>query len=425
MNSLRVSHLSFHDHTGAGRSAARLCEGLQDIGLDSRLHVHEKWTGADFATRPDSLFYELRARTLGRLDRAVTRCAAAGGPAPSIFSHNRFSLWSHRWQELSGSHVVHLHWIGWSFLALEELSRIRQPVIWTLHDSWPFTGGCHLPADCRRFQERCGCCPQLHSTRKDDLSFRVWKRKFRNFQEMDLSIVAPSRWMANLARTSSLLEGASIEVIPNAIDTQTFRPMLRERARKILGLPSCAFLILFGAIGGVTDQNKGADILADALRLVSAKHRKDEIVVLLFGGGGPVPPGLFPVRHLHLGMIADNERLRTLYSAADITVVPSRSENLPNVVLESMACGTVCTGFEIGGLPDMIDHGENGFLAKPFHPGSLAEGILWAVEGRALSQLRSDSACRKIAAQFAKEKVARRHLAAYEKILASHPYRPK
>lgn len=258
MNSLRVSHLTCHDHTGAGRAAARLCLGLRQAGIDSRMSVHEKWTVSDWVNRPGSLLYEFRARIIGRLDRALTRSAARC--QPGVFSHNRFSLWSFRWRELSDRDVVHLHWIGWSFLGIGDLPHIQQPVVWTIHDAWPFTGGCHLPAGCQRYTTGCGLCPQLNSTRHDDLSHQTWLRKAQAYRAKNITYVAPSRWMAETARSSALLGGAHIEVIPNAIDVERFRPANKQKARQALGLPVDARLILFGAIRAAEDHNKGRPV---------------------------------------------------------------------------------------------------------------------------------------------------------------------
>lgn len=267
--------------------------------------------------------------------------------------------------------LVHLHWVAGSLLSIEELAQLRVPVIWTLHDTWAFTGGCHYAGDCGGFRAKCGRCPQLSSDRDEDLSRAIWDRKRRAYANLNMTIVAPSRWLADVARQSSLFNGRRIEVIPNGLDTEQFRPLDKAAAKAFLGIDPGRKVLLFGA-EWLTDPRKGGDLLATALA------RVDFPCALLTFGKGTIAVDANPNVTVHAqGTLRDDISLAVMYSAADVFVCPSREDNLPNTVAEAMACGTPCAAFAVNGLPDMITHRVDGWLAKAFDPEDLAAGIRW------------------------------------------------
>ena len=307
--------------------------------------------------------------------------------------------------------VTHLHWVNHGMLSLRDVADLRGPVVWTLHDSWVFTGGCHTPQSCCKFQECCGACPELYSRREYDLSRWNWNRKHSEWESVKLVFVTPSRWLADAARSSSLLSNRRIVVIPNAVDMLVFRQMDRKDARCALGLPENTPLFLFGAHGAATDWNKGMELWRKALPKVAARHPRAE--AMLAG----VPMGTLdemPLPVHELGRL-DVERMALAMSAADVVVVPSRMENLPTMVAESLACGTPVVAFATGGIPEMIRSGETGFLARPFDTDELARGICELL-------IRGDT-MRKDCAAFAQDAyapktVARRHIELYQSLLS-------
>ena len=314
--------------------------------------------------------------------------------------------------------VLHLHWICRGFLRIETLSKLRIPWIWTLHDCWAFTGGCHYPFDCTRYTERCGMCPQLMSRKESDLSRRVWGRKQRAWQDVRLHIVTPSRWLADCARSSSLFRSSRIDVIPNGIDTGIYKPVEKAFARKVLGLPDDRRLLLFGSANATKDPRKGFQFLLPALERLreSRWHEKTELMV--FGSSTFDGTDRTGYKTHFLGPLHDDISLSLVCGAADAFIAPSVQDNLPNTVMEAMACGTPCIAFHIGGMPDMIDHRTNGYLAIPFDVDDLASGIAWLLEDANrlgdLSKAARDKATREYSLPF----IAARYLDIYRETIA-------
>ena len=223
--------------------------------------------------------------------------------------------------------LLHLHWVCGGFLPISLLNRIPNPIIWTLHDSWPFTGGCHVPQDCHRYEMSCGACPQLGSSVEQDLSRKIWQEKYSKWKNLDMTIVAPSRWMASCASASSLLCNKRVEVIPNGLDMTVFSPMKKREARCLLGLPAEGRLLLFSAMGGFSSKEKGGDLLRGCLEKLS-EEPGDDFILLLTGSDKSPDIRSCPVPFINLGRLTDESKMRQVYSAADISLVPSRSESL-------------------------------------------------------------------------------------------------
>jgi glycosyltransferase involved in cell wall biosynthesis len=299
------------------------------------------------------------------------------------YRKRRVMHWSVGWAPARIAHqiraldpdLVHFHWICRGFVPLSSFGKTGKKVLWTLHDSWPFTGGCHVPEGCLKYEKECGACPLLGSRRESDLSRWTWKRKRRHFGKTELTVVTPSRWLAECASRSALFRERRIEVIPNGIDTDLYRPLEKKNARDVWKLPQEKKLILFGAMNAFTDRNKGFSLLAEALRHLAGKGWAERAEVVVFGAQEPSPPPGIGLQARYLGVLGDDVSMALLYSAADVVVVPSLQENFPNVVLEAMACGTPVVAFRVGGIPDMITHGLDGFLADSLEPGALAGGI--------------------------------------------------
>lgn len=231
-----------------------------------------------------------------------------------------------------------------------------------------------MPGECSRFERSCGKCPVLGSDQENDWSRRIWINKMDAWRDVRLVGVAPSNWLAEKARASSLFSGRHIEVIPNGIDIDRYTPGDRMEARRQLGLPENRHLILYGANHAFSDANKGLDLLLAALHHLSLKSRQNtELIIFGEDFDCSASDCILPVRNL--GEIKNEEQMVLLYRAGDIFVAPSRQENLPNMVMESMACGTPCAAFSIGGIPDLISHGESGYLAQAYVVEDLARGL--------------------------------------------------
>jgi glycosyltransferase involved in cell wall biosynthesis len=403
---------------GAARACSRLLDGLAVSGADATLIVREKTDNSSGAISAGTHFG-------GRM-----RALLDGLPL-HLYPRRRLHNFSPAWVPGRGvasavalrPDVVHLHWVVNGFVQIEALRWLRVPVVWTLHDSWPFTGGCHLPGECCRYENACGFCPVLGSAREHDLSRRVWMRKRRAWTNLDLTCVAPSRWLADRARASSLLAGRRIEVIPNGVDVSLYCPGDRQAARAVLGLPAERQLILFGANHALSDRNKGFDLLLKALKQLSPRERAGTELVL-FGDDAhsPFPDCGMPVRNL--GILREEAKIVQLYRAVDLFVAPSRQENLPNMILEAMACATPCAAFAVGGLPDLIRHGVDGYLAAPGDTADLGRGIAWMLEDPGRHAAMSAGVREKVMTEFALERVSARYLQLYRELLAADEEAP-
>jgi glycosyltransferase involved in cell wall biosynthesis len=310
--------------------------------------------------------------------------------------------------------LAHLHWVGHGLLRVEEIGKFSCPVVWTLHDAWAFTGGCHYSGDCEAYKVQCGNCPQLGSVSSDDLSRALMRRKIRAFAHIDLTIVTPSRWLGDMASKSSLFAGRRIEVIPNGLDTDAFKPIDRRVARDYFGLRDDRPVILFGA-HWLPDPRKGGDLLCKALAILEMP------CTLLTFGEGKLPLENAPLVTLcSLGSLSDDASLALAYSAADAFLCPSREDNLPNTVAEALACGTPCVAFNANGLPEMIEHRKTGWLAKAFDPVDLAMGIKWLVAHAHPESLRS-AAREKAVSDYSTVTMTARYSALYSELLTSSP----
>ncbi|MDI9406677.1 MAG: glycosyltransferase [Chitinophagaceae bacterium] len=296
----------------------------------------------------------------------------------------------HRHQQ-GQADLVHLHWLGDGTLSIEEIGRLPMPLVWTLHDQWAFCGAEHytsppLPGETASSDERfaVGYSPasRLAHESGPDLNRRTWLRKLRAWRR-PIHIVCLSQWMADCVRRSTLMGDWPITVMPNPVDLNMWAPCEQAQARALLGLPAERPLVLFGAVGGGADPRKGADLLLEALQ-----HLRSQVVgtplehleLVVFGQSRPAqPPDLgFPIHYS--GHLHDDLSLRLLYAAADVFVIPSRQDNLPNTGLEAHACGTPVVAFATGGLVDIVDPEITGSLAEPFDPLSLAAAIRWVLE---------------------------------------------
>lgn len=280
--------------------------------------------------------------------------------------------------------VLHLHWTNFGFLSLgglEKLLRLGKPVVWTLHDQWAFTGGCHYSRGCERFKTHCRQCPFLRRPGERDLSFRIFEKKMSAYRDAPLTVVACSEWLAGEARQSALLSGFPIRSIPNPIDTTVWQPTDRRAARRALGLPLDKKLVLFGA-GNLRDERKGFRFVAEALGGLTGA----ELVV--FGKNDPAVLAALPFPVHNLGVVSSENGLIAAYNAADVLAVPSLEDNLPNTIVEALACGTPVVAFATGGIPEMIQHRQTGWLAPPRDAAALSEGLRWAIFNEKTENLR-------------------------------------
>lgn len=413
MNPLLLN--TFDNQGGAAIATYRLHRGLRSIGIDSRLLVQCKNTDDYSVLGPSGKMERVLDALRPGLDMVVNR----------RYRNRQRAIFSAAWlpEHLADRvaevqpDIVHLFWVNAGFLRIETLKEFRRPIVWTLHDMWPFTGGCHYDEECGKFRLSCGNCPVLRSARERDLSRRIWERKRSSWKGVPITVVATSRWLADMARSSSLFEGQRIEVIPNGLDTEIYKPIDKATARDAYNLPQDKRLILFSAFGATSDKRKGGQLLMKALEKLSQEGWAGEAELVIVGASMPENPADMGMKVHYMGRMHDEISQVLLYSAADVMVAPSMQENLSNAVMESLACGTPVVAFNIGGMPDMIDHQCNGYLAAPFETGDLAAGIAWVLENQGRLSALAQCARQTVEERYAVEMVAHRYSQLYQALL--------
>lgn len=408
---------TYEQYGGAARAAYRLHKEFQNQHIPSTMLVNRKIeeSTAYSLAQSKNLYTKISSRFSLKLDRLPLKLTQYSSQSP----------WSINWFpnrivpliNKINPDIIHLHWVGFGFVPISALTKISKPLVWTFHDSWAFTGGCHIPFECVGYRTGCGNCPQLNSKRQHDLSHQIWSKKQKFWQDIPLTIVTPSYWLAECAQSSSLFTQRTIKVIPNGIDLSRYRPIDKKLARELLGLPQDKKIILFGSVGATQDKNKGFHLLQPALEILSHTKNANQYELAIFGADEPKGEPISSLKTYYLGYLHDDISLAVMYSAADVFVAPSMSENLPNTIIESFACSTPSVAFQIGGIPDLIDHQQNGYLATPFETDDLAKGIEWILEDNERWIKLSRNARQKATHEYDIKIIAQRYANLYQEIL--------
>jgi len=409
---MRILIVNSSDSTGgAARASYRLHKSLLECGVDTQMLVQGK-SGDDFTvigseTKTQWVMEKLRP-LLDSLPLSLYKRRTNTPFSPNWLP---FSSIVNRINTINPD-IVHLHWIADGMMRIEDIAKIKAPIIWSLHDDWGFTGGCHIKWKCKRYQQACGQCPRLGSLKENDLSHKIFLRKQKTFAKIqNLTIIGLSRWLTDCAKDSSLFKAFHVMNLPNLINTESYAPFDKRQARSLINLPLDKKLILFGALKATSDINKGYTELTNSLLLIDSKNT--ELVV--FGSGQPKSAQGFKQKAHYLGRLYDDVSLRILYAAADVMVVPSLQENLSNAIMESLACGTPVVGFDVGGNSDMIEHKNNGYLAIPFDTSDLAHGIEWVLNHPKPTEL-AQHAREKVMTEFDSHIVASKYITLYEQV---------
>ena len=407
---------------GAAIAAGRLVEALKNNGIKAKMLVREKQT--------DRLSVIELKRNWWRVWQFIWERIL-------IWKENRFK--KHNLfavdiantgtditvlPEFQAADIIHLHWINQGMLSLNDIRKILlsgKPVVWTMHDMWPCTGICHHARECDKYHQECHHCPYIYKGGgKKDLSNQVFKKKKEIYQSAPVTFVTCSRWLKERAGQSALLNGHTIVDIPNPISTGLFKPQNSLAVRNKMELPTDKKLILFGSVK-VTDKRKGIDYFVESCKLLAEMHPelKEELGVVVYGKNSEQLKPLIPFQVYALDYISNEKDLVNIYNAVDLYVTPSLEENLPTTIMEAMACGVPCVGFNVGGIPEMIDHLHNGYVAEYKSAEDLANGIIWTLSESEYQSL-SEEACRKAVSNYSESIVAKKYIDIYNKITGDH-----
>ncbi len=406
---------------GAPAACMRLLKALNGNGVDATMAVQKKLTTEQrvLATvgnnkaRADFFMERLPFMFFHEKDKSVRFAFSAANSGTDITNN----------PSIQEADVLHLHWTNSGYLSLSNLQQLLslgKPVVWTLHDMWSFTGGCHYSGDCDHYLQQCGNCWMLRNSNPADLSHRVWLRKAKMLQAAkNLTVVSCSHWLGEVARSSSLLKQQRITTIPNPIDVDLYTPLDKLSLRKRYGLNTDAPIILFGA-ANINDRRKGISYLIDALtRLKETLGNDTKVEVVVFGKNKHFDVSSLPFKTTELGMITSDEKLAEIYNLADVFVSPSLEDNLPNMIMEALACGVPVAAFNTGGIPDLIDHQQNGYLADYKSATDLANGLHYLLFNTE-RDLLATAARQKVLNNFTNELVASQYIKLYQSVLNSN-----
>lgn len=423
---MRVLIVNTSEKTGGAAVAAnRLMEALKNNGVKAKMLVRDKETDQitvvglpQSARRQWSFLWErfviyvrshFSRKHLFEIDIANT-----GADITKL-------------REFREADVIHLHWVNQGMLSLNDIHKILDsgtPVVWTMHDIWPATAICHYTRGCSYFKTRCHNCQLLPGGgSENDLSTKIWNKKKRILADHNIHFVTCSHWLEDMAKQSALLTGQDITCIPNPIDTHIYHPDDKKEARMVAGLPLDKRIILFVS-QRVTDKRKGMDYFVEAINSLAERYpdMKGNTGIAILGGHSEDITGQLALPAYPLGYVSDEKKIVSIYNSADVFVLPSLEDNLPNTLMESMACGVPCVGFKVGGIPEMIDHRKNGYVASLRDAKDLADGIRWVLCEADYTQLRQE-AIRKVNVCYSQHSVAMKYIEVYNQAIAFRRYK--
>ena len=402
---------------GAAVAANRLMRALNKTEHEARMLVRDKQTG-------DGRVFSLNTNWGHRR----INCFRFAWERLMILIHNRFNRKTLFALSLANTginiskhplvkeaDIIHLHWINQGFLSLKnirQLAKLKKPIVWTMHDMWPCTAICHYAGVCNHYRQQCRECFFLPHSSKEGMSAKVFRKKQKYYQRANITFVTCSEWLNKCATSSTLLTEKQVVTIHNSIDISLFAPSDKISSRKKLGLPIDKKLILFSA-ANLNDGRKGFNYLAEAVQLLDVSNVE---LVLLGDIKTPLPE--LPLKVNYIGFASCEADMAMVYNTIDVYVTPSLEDNLPNTIMEAMACGTPCVGFNTGGIPEMIDHKINGYVAAYKSADDLATGIQWVLSEADYMSL-SAKAVEKVRSYYSEWIIAGQYVDLYTTILPS------
>lgn len=416
---MRVVHIS--NSVSDSSANTKLHRALLQQGVDSIILVlsHNGYNNKIYDLKRN-LFVKILDYVKAKYDEKFHKQVECTSDMPFSLGDIGYPLY--KCELLRSADIIHLHWICGilSIKDIKALEKLNKPIVWTCHDSWPFTGGCHVRYGCSRFTQRCGECKMIHSMEKDDLSNYILEKKAKLWKDNNIVLIAPSNWMHDNISNSKIFCNNQVITIPNTLYTNIYKVYDREETKKLLGYEKKdeKINILFGA-GNVRVQYKGYQYLLDTLEhLLHEEQYADNIVLHIVGGNQGNDKILSKYECKFWGYVKESWKMAALYNIADIMLYPSLDDNLPNMVMESMACATPVVAFDIGGIPDLIEHKVSGYLAEYRNVEDLLYGLKWIIKNNDDNRI-GRKALDKIRNCFSEEKIAQEHIALYSRLLSN------
>lgn len=409
---MKVTHLIAGNlNGGAARGAVWLHLGLLRSGVDSVILCENTYDDADahiqslITSKAQLLALKLKRRSWAIIEKLYlnrkNRIYSTGFGGLNFTQH----------VDVVSADIVHLHWIN-GLVDMRHLSQINKPIVWTMRDMWPFTGGCHYSMNCLRYEKSCGQCPQLGSSAQFDLSSLILMQKQKYFPK-NMHLVGVSSWLSDCAHRSKVFENYEVQTIANCVNTDIFFPLEKKAAKRTLGLPENKKIVLVGA-NNVRDFYKGFDLFLAAVRDIVVQ----DVQIVCFGEIQDIPMTINGKPIKELGYLSDDHLLRIAYSAADVFVAPSRMEAFGKTLIEAMACGTPVVCFDSTGPADIVSHKQTGFKAKPYEAVDLKTGIEWVISKSNSERFELGRKSRqRVLDRYESTVVARQYCGLYHRIL--------
>lgn len=374
---MKILHISYSDlNGGAAKAAYRLHIAQRKAGIDSNMLVVDKQSKNNYIQRLTGLC-RLRVKIAGVVSRNILKLQNKENKV-----HHSMNIFSNGVADVINKmkvDVVNLHWIGNEFLSPKEITRIKAPIVWTLHDMWAFCGAEHYSelGENERYVNGYSNNNKLDTSKGIDIDKFVFKQKKKYLKNnTNIHYVSPSAWLNKSLQMSFLLNGKDSHVITNCLDHNLYKMLDTQFSRRLLNLPENKILLLFGAMSSTSDPRKGYHLLREALELIREQLSEYNVEIVIFGAESGDLEKEIGLKTHYLGVLKDDYSLIAAYNAADMFVAPSLQDNLPNTLVESLACGTPCIGFNIGGLGDLINEDKMGGLINKVDSNSLAERLM-------------------------------------------------
>lgn len=397
----RVIHVQIHSFSG-GKAARRLHKSFLEEGVDSQVLSLVGDLDDDACMMNSGKKAWIKARIDYKIESCILRNTIKD---LGKFSFPVLGTDISKFESVYKADIIYLNWVLGGFMNLQgyrNLAKTGKPVVIVMHDMWTITGGCHHSFSCDKYTSECFKCPMFNGRNLFDLAARGYRKKLKLYTEFEnLYFVSPSKWLHDCAKKSSLTRHKPVFHIPNIVDESVFKPLNKEAARQFLNINSEEYVIAFGALS-LSNPYKGWKELEKALDILSKGKYHRNLSVLIFGGGyNQKLANSIRLKTIFLGYLKDEYSMALAYNAADVFVVPSKADNLPTTILECLSCGTPVTGFDVGGIPEMIDHMNNGYLASGNDPEDLAKGIEFCLANKLRGRLLPD---------FHKDVILKKHM---------------